>query len=469
MESLASITSLQMIPLAQYYDLQNFKYSFAFENFEVFKIDPILVLVVENATVGENATITVNIQQISGNITIKIGDERVYNEFIPEDGVIIKKINDLPIGEYQVEVTYNGNENYNVFSKSATLNITQGSSSLFVDAKDVYYGEDINVTVCSSVSGTVEVQIGENVKFMDVLANKVYYLIFENLDAGSYDLFATLTPVDSTYSESIYHGYMNVNKASPNLIVYAYDIEIGQVTNITATLRDGVTGIVNLELNGSNYTEEIIGGKAVFNIGGLELGNYTVVAYFDGNNNFIDDNDYATFKVTKVETIDVIDIPETMDDMENNFVIDLPSDATGTVTIAINGTESHAEVINGKVNITLPDLANGDYEYTITYSGDDKYSSFSKEGTLKINKVIVTVKASDMNVTFGGDYEFIATFYESDGSPLVYTYVTFVVNDKPYPAQTDSNGVALLNENLSPGNYTVTSINPRTGESVTNQ
>ena len=454
--------------MAQYYDLQNFEYCYASENFEVFKIDPILVLVVENATVGENVTITVNIQQISGNITIKIGNERVYDEFIPEDGVIIKKINDLPIGEYQVEVTYNGNGNYNVFSKSATLNITQEPSSLFVDAKDVYYGEDINVTVCSSVSGSFEVQIGDKVKSMDVLANKVYYLIFENLDAGNYDLFATLTPVDSTYSESVYHGYVNVNKANPNLIVNAYDIEIGQATNITVTLREDVTGIVRLELNEFNYTEEIRSGKAVFNIGCLELGNYVVVAFFEGNNNFDYENDEATFKVTKVETIEIIDIPETMEGMDNNFVIDLPSDASGTVTITINGTESHAEVINGKADITLPDLANGDYEYTITYSGDDKYSSFSKEGTLKIDKVIVTVKASDMNVTFGGDYDFIATFYESDGSPLVGVYVKFKVNGTDYPAETDLNGVALLKIGLSPGNYTVTSINPRTSESVTN-
>ena len=155
--------------MAQYYDLENFEYSFASENFEVSKIDPILVLVVENATMGENATITVNIQQVSGNITIKIGNERVYEEFIPEDGVIIKKINDLPVGEYQVEVTYNGNENYNVYSKNASLNITKRPTTLFIGAENIFYGEDLNVFVNSSVNGKVKVKVGNFTKSIRII------------------------------------------------------------------------------------------------------------------------------------------------------------------------------------------------------------------------------------------------------------------------------------------------------------
>ena len=39
---------------------------------------------------------------------------------------------------------------------------------------------------------------------------------------------------------------------------------------------------------------------------------------------------------------------------------------------------------DGKVNINIPELSNGNYQYIISYSGDDKYSSFTMAGNLKV-------------------------------------------------------------------------------------
>ena len=50
---------------------------------------------------------------------------------------------------------------------------------------------------------------------------------------------------------------------------------------------------------------------------------------------------------------------------------------------------------------------------------------------------------------------------------MVNTVVKFIVNGKTYTAKTEEHGIAKLCETLPVGEYTVTSINPVTGEVVT--
>ena len=49
-------------------------------------------------------------------------------------------------------------------------------------------------------------------------------------------------------------------------------------------------------------------------------------------------------------------------------------------------------------------------------------------------------------------------------SPLKYATVTFKINNIEYKRTTDNNGIARIAINLEPGNYTMQSINPKTGE-----
>ena len=44
---------------------------------------------------------------------------------MPKDGVIIKRVNDLAVGEYDVIVTYEGNNNYNSLTQVSKLNINK--------------------------------------------------------------------------------------------------------------------------------------------------------------------------------------------------------------------------------------------------------------------------------------------------------------------------------------------------------
>ena len=88
--------------------------------FKVNKIDPALVVDVKDIKVGENATISVNLDSdATGNATIML-DNQNYTVAINE-GQAIKVIGGLKVGDYNVAVKYDGDNNYNAVNVNATL------------------------------------------------------------------------------------------------------------------------------------------------------------------------------------------------------------------------------------------------------------------------------------------------------------------------------------------------------------
>ena len=155
-----------------------------------------------------------------------------------------------------------------------------------------------------------------------------------------------------------------------------------------------------------------------------------------------------------------INIPELPGSSGGSVTVKLPSDASGTITLNINSKDYNFVIVNGVANVKVPELANGKYMYTITYSGDDRYSSFSKDGSLTVNnpsqktnpssptsdkKVTkttltlkkVTVKRSAKKLT-------IQATLKINGKAGNGKYIKFKFNKKTYKAKTNAKGVAKI-------------------------
>ena len=172
------------------------------------------------------------------------------------------------------------------------------------------------------------------------------------------------------------------------------------------------------------------------------------------------------FNVNKKTDL-IVEVPDSCND-EKKLIINLPTNATGNITLIINNKTYNSTINDGKAIIDLSELPNGTYDYEIIYSGNKIYNLFKNRGSLKIGH-IVTIIANDMVTTYGEQSYFTATFYESNGLPLVNKYIAFKINNDEKPIKTDSNGVAKLRIDLSPGEYNITSTNDYTGESVINK
>ncbi|MDO5814168.1 MAG: Ig-like domain-containing protein, partial [Methanobrevibacter sp.] len=82
-----------------------------------------------------------------------------------------------------------------------------------------------------------------------------------------------------------------------------------------------------------------------------------------------------------------VDSPDITVGDDGVITVTLPDDATGTVTIEINGKKYTAKVHNGKAVFRIPGLKVGSYPIKAWYSGDDKYLPTNTNGEINVNPV----------------------------------------------------------------------------------
>ncbi|MBQ2654023.1 MAG: carboxypeptidase regulatory-like domain-containing protein [Methanobrevibacter sp.] len=87
------------------------------------------------------------------------------------------------------------------------------------------------------------------------------------------------------------------------------------------------------------------------------------------------------------------------------------------------------------------------------------------------NKITIKSSISANNVTkhYLSSRSFTATFYGKNGKVLANTYVKFIAHGQTFNVKTNSKGVAKLSIVSKPTTFLIYSVNPQTGEKVTNK
>ena len=66
--------------------------------------------------------------------------------------------------------------------------------------------------------------------------------------------------------------------------------------------------------------------------------------------------------------------------------VTLSDDATGSVSVEVNGNNYTANVVDGSALVAISKLPAGDYPLNVVYSGDAKYKDYTVATTLKVVK-----------------------------------------------------------------------------------
>lgn len=135
------------------------------------------------------------------------------------------------------------------------------------------------------------------------------------------------------------------------------------------------------------------------------------------------------------------------------------------IKITVGGS-SYYPVTNKKGIATLTlSLKPGTYEAVSTFAGTKLYKKQSVKSTVIIKS---TIKSSDLKMYYRSAFSYSAKFYDENENPLKNTPVKFKINGRVYGSKTNNYGIAKLSISLKPGKYSITSINPKTVESITN-
>lgn len=230
------------------------------------------------------------------------------------------------------------------------------------------------------------------------------------------------------------------------------------------TLTNGEQPVQNasltININGINYTR-VTGsdGKAFMRIN-LNPGSYSVSTSYNYNSTDL----CLKSNIVVLSTLFGEDVVKTYRNGTQYYATFLDGNgnplANTEITFNINGVfynrKTNADGI-AKLNINLN-------------SGEYILTAIHQNGLMNSNLITVlpSIIGSDLAKFYMNESKYVSKFYDSDGTPLVNTKITYNINGVFYQRATDENGIARLNIRLLPGTYIITAINPITGEMSSN-
>lgn len=423
---------------------------------------------VESITVGQNATIRVNITKgATGSVTIVLAGHEYTSEVNSTTGEVTFNIENLTARNYVVTAIYHGDTYYNSNSSDAKFTVSKLASSVDLEVKDILVGETeiINVTVTPGATGVVLINISGTCYYADLGSGMPTFTI-EGLKPGNYEAVVTYMG-DNKYSNSTASKTFTV-QAEITLTAGANN---GNTTPVTVNVGDeNATGEVTVVVDGVPYTAKVENGTATVNINGSNPGvkDATVTFTPEGKDPIVQNTTVDIPKVSEYPVnVEVVNVDKA--NGTATIKVQAPSDATGNATIKI-GDQTIPVTLdeNGTAIVTVKDIPVGSHDIDVSYDGDDKYVSKSNRTHVNMPINLPTVNVVDHLVRgWNSQFDYEAVFTNEFGEVLVDTEITFIVNGKAYKVKTESHGIARLSETLPVGEYTISSVNPVTGENVT--
>ena len=434
--------------------------------FSVLKITPDMDVFVDGTVFGGDLTVDISLPAgATGDVIITVkGEDYIlanYTEAVV-DGKVTKTIGGLDAGYYTIAVKYAGDDNYNAVDVTKGVNVAKAQPVLGVVIADVDYGNGFVIE--ATLTGVNSAPLAGNV--IVTVAGKEYTVKVtdgkgiatgDRLAAGTY-AFAAAWAGDDNYNIVAENGDFKVNKVDSSVAVNVNNIKVGEELTITVNVPSDATGDVTVSVDGKEYKVAIENGKAVKTISGLKADDYTVTVKYAGDNNYNEANADAEFSVSKISDYNMdISVPEIKEGVNSTIGVDLPKDATGTVTVEIDGKKYTANVIDGTANVIVSGLSAGDYNITTVYSGDAKYDSLTKKGNVTvIPNINVNLDVSDVEMFYHDGTRLIAKLTDFQGKPIVNATIYFSINGVTYAKTTDANGTASMGLNLDSNVYPVT-------------
>ena len=404
------------------------------ENVTAEKMDTPIILIPENITYGDDETIIVILpDSATGTVNITVNG-KAYNDVEINGGIAELLIPDLAGGNYNVTVVYGGDNVYVGNATDGKFNVARAVPIITIEVVDIWHGEIevLNVTVNApgtvniTVFGiTVEVPLNHSVTSTDVLkaARKASYdgkatwnLI--NLPVGRYPAFAIYNE-NENYTSVNTSDVFHVRDKPSTVVVSADDIYVGEdaVVNVQVGPR-GVTGNVTLVVDGVTYELNITeDGKASVTVSGLPAGLKDVYVRYNGDILYRPSENSTVFNVLKLTPPIGIDSPDITVGEDGVITVTVPSDATGTITIEIDGKTYTQDIVNGTAVFIVPGLSEGTHDIRAYYSGDDRYLPVNATGSINVNPV----KGNDTNenaTDIGEVHNGIALSQYATGNPI---------------------------------------------------
>ena len=222
---------------------ENFTISRNSTNFTIEKADSLVNVTAESIVYGNVSEIVVKVPRVQkGYVTITINGNNLTAPIV--NGVAKFNVSGLNAGEYVVNVTYLGDENYAVVKNSTTLNVLKNNITATVIAQ--------NVTVENNPSFITDITRDFNGKVNITIDGKPVYdgdfkslIIIDKLLAGNYTANVTFYG-DDNYNNKYLLVDFTVSRVTPVIDIDSPDVTYPSNVTASITISNKANGTVEI-------------------------------------------------------------------------------------------------------------------------------------------------------------------------------------------------------------------------------
>ena len=403
-----------------------------------------------NDTVYVNVTLT-NVRGVAienATITYSVDGGEAQTAKVDEDGFVSIPVTGLAGGKHTIEVTFN-NESYSnsPVSESVTVTVTPIAPVFTSDVtENAKVGENVTITITApGLTGNFTVTVdSEPVTFNLPVTDGVAIINVTGLAAGHHSYEVTYNG-DENYTVASDANSFDVVQVPTETALNVTIPENTTTPVFSVNLPEDATGYLLVDVDGQQYYAPLVNGSASIQTAPLAGGNHTVKVTYTG------DDKYAGFSNTTNMTIDsnvtadtALDVPASSENTPT-FSVNLPSDATGFLTVDVDGKKYAAVVENGKASISVPGLSEGNHNVTVIYSGDAKYPTLTKDATVNVHIPVYKITQNkNINVVYSAKATYKVLITKDGKAVGAGESVTIKYNGKTYTVKTDSKGYATF-------------------------
>lgn len=442
-------------------DTNDIKFSASCSNVENFDVESIYIKVSKpssNLTLGDDITFDYG---ESGSTTVSYeGATNVVAEVVNNTATIKIEngnitVSGLDAGNYTLKVTTVPDDDHANVTKTVNITVNKVDCDINIRNPVIYvYG---NIGQCSVFSaGVIDFTasiINHTEAIINIDSNGIVNV--SGLNVGNYVLEVTANP-DKNHNSITRQTNVTVSEAESQITIPNIVFTYGESGSVNATLV-GATGITNASV--LNHTEAVVNiVNNTITVSGLVAGSYVLQATTipDANHNPVTATANITVNGVEVPADKAISTNVPANTKSPTFSIKLDKDATGNFTVSIDNGKivRTAELKDGAASITVADLAAGNHNISISYSGDGKYAPITQNTTLTIKEPAktpakVTPKATKIvakKKTFKAKVKVkkYTITLKSGKTLLKKVKVTLKVKGKTYKATTNKKGKATF-------------------------
>lgn len=418
---------------------------------------------IENITVdaGVNVPLEFTIaEDATGSVFVEINGVKSFNKLV--GGTFHMDLENLAIGNNTISVSYEGDAKYLGTTKTIQITVTGLNAGLKASTSDIKVGEDavIDIEINKEVSGDVRVLLGNEVIPVTLIDGKATVKI-PNLPADAYTAIVQFVG-DNKYLACEFEVSFKVDKIDlPEEINITTDIPEGTTApEFSINLPEDATGSFTVYVDGVPYTQELVNGSATVKVPEQAPGDHTISTEYSGDAKYpgfsSGDSIMNVPKASIPGGENALNMTTPSNSATPTYSISLPKDAKGNLTVTVDGKDTYTKALeNGSATVSVPELASGKHDITVTYTGDDKYASISKTTVVNVPakstpaKPVVKKQATKITAkkkTFKASKKVkkYTIILKAGKKPVKKVTVTIKVGKKTYKAKTNAKGKATF-------------------------